>query len=225
MGNKRSSAAATVAIVVLVGAKLPQFCTFYTAREKKRIIFGGNATILSAVVMWDQLVSTAAARYTCPPRVLRSATGSMCSRMSLWSGDDFATSFTPRCTMIAAILTTLKNNSWNLSRVSHQPPINLAITSIEIVTGDVISIVLFYFLWFWWHQSEMFSLTCAMTMCMRTVKCQRNFKLQDMWLFVLPSACSANKWSPFWWTFILLPLGVIIQFYIWNSITMTINND
>lgn len=84
VGNKRSSAAAaTVAIAVLVGAKLPQFCTFYTAREKKRIIFGGNATILSAVVMWDQLVSTAAARYTCPPRALRSATGSTCSRMSL----------------------------------------------------------------------------------------------------------------------------------------------
>jgi hypothetical protein len=36
VGSKRSSAAAaTVAIVVLVGAKLPQFCTFYTAREKK----------------------------------------------------------------------------------------------------------------------------------------------------------------------------------------------
>jgi len=52
LGNKRNSAAAaTVAIAVLVGAKLPQFCTFYTAREKKRIIFGGNATILSAVVM------------------------------------------------------------------------------------------------------------------------------------------------------------------------------
>lgn len=52
VGSKRSSAAAaTVAIVVLVGAKLPQFYTFYTAREKKRIIFGGNATILSAVVM------------------------------------------------------------------------------------------------------------------------------------------------------------------------------
>lgn len=52
VGNKRSNAAAaTVAIVALVGAKLPQFCTFYTAREKKRIIFGGNATILSAVVM------------------------------------------------------------------------------------------------------------------------------------------------------------------------------
>lgn len=55
-----------------VGAKLPQFCTFYTAREKKRIIFGGNATILSAVVMWDQLVSTAATRYTCLSCVLRS---------------------------------------------------------------------------------------------------------------------------------------------------------
>lgn len=52
VGSKRSSAAAaTVAIAVLVGAKLPQFCTFYTAREKKRIIFGRNATILSAVVM------------------------------------------------------------------------------------------------------------------------------------------------------------------------------
>lgn len=52
VGNKRSSAAAaTVAIAVLVGAKLLQFCTFYTAREKKRIIFGRNATILSAVVM------------------------------------------------------------------------------------------------------------------------------------------------------------------------------
>lgn len=59
--------------VTAVGAKLPQFCTFYTAREKKRIIFGGNATILSAVVMWDQLVSTAAARYTCPSCVLRSS--------------------------------------------------------------------------------------------------------------------------------------------------------
>jgi hypothetical protein len=36
LNNKRSSAtAATVAIAVLVGAKLPQFCTFYTAREKK----------------------------------------------------------------------------------------------------------------------------------------------------------------------------------------------
>lgn len=36
VGSERSSAAAaTVAIVTLVGAKLPQFCTFYTAREKK----------------------------------------------------------------------------------------------------------------------------------------------------------------------------------------------
>lgn len=32
---------------------------------KKRIIFGGNATILSTVVMWDQLVPTTATRYTC----------------------------------------------------------------------------------------------------------------------------------------------------------------
>jgi len=69
-GKPSSATAATVAIAVLVGAKLPQFCTFYTAREKKRIIFGGNATILSAVVMWDQLVSTAAARYTCPLRAV-----------------------------------------------------------------------------------------------------------------------------------------------------------
>lgn len=37
VGSKRSSAAAAaaVAIVARVGAKLPQFCTFYTAREKK----------------------------------------------------------------------------------------------------------------------------------------------------------------------------------------------
>lgn len=32
---------------------------------KKRIIFGGNATILFTVVMWDQLVPTTATRYTC----------------------------------------------------------------------------------------------------------------------------------------------------------------
>lgn len=75
--------------VTAVGAKLPQFCTFYTAREKKRIIFGGNATILSAVVMWDQLVSTAAARYTCPSCVLRS---------SLWINDpvSFVTLFSSK---------------------------------------------------------------------------------------------------------------------------------
>lgn len=119
VGNKRSSAtAATVAIVALVGAKLPQFCTFYTAREKKRIIFGGNATILSAVVMWDQLVSTAAARYTCLPCALRSATGLTCFRMSFWSGDDTATSSVPRRVSTAAILTTLKNNLCGIHRTS-----------------------------------------------------------------------------------------------------------
>lgn len=84
------------------------------------------------------------------------------------------------------------------------------------------SIVLFHFLWFpitskWsafirtcyvpWSINKAFSFkTCA-------------------WLLVLPSACSADRWSPFWWTFILLPLGVTLNFYMWNSIAVIMKNN
>lgn len=78
-----------------------------------------------------------------------------------------------------------------------------------------------------WHRSEVFSLACAMT----THK-NREISTKPLaskhtcaWLLVLPSACSADRWSPFWWTFILLPLGVIRNFYVWNSVAVIMKTN
>lgn len=62
--------------------------------------------------MWDQLVSTAAARYTCPPRTLRSATGPNAFPNVTLTGGDPAISSTSRCASIVAILATLMNDPW-----------------------------------------------------------------------------------------------------------------